>query len=334
LKLDSARVDAFLRAPSCGCALIFGPDSGLVSARGLALVRSVPGAADDPFRFAELHAPSPDAFLAEATAASLTGGRRVVRVREAGEGLTKAVESLLAAPPAALIVLEAGELTPRSKLRALAEKAAGIAAIACYAVEGARLPALLTQRLRAAGKALSPDAAAWAAAHVPGEEGPLAQAVELLLLYAGDEPGLSLEDVQAALADGGETSLGEAVDAALTGDIAGTDRAVTLAYQDGTSPISVIRVLLAELMRLRLAAAQIAGGAPVSEAIAAMRPPVFFKRQPLVTKMLTRWNLATLNRALETALAAELACKQTLTPDEAFCRQMLLDLAGRVVGGK
>jgi DNA polymerase-3 subunit delta len=331
LKLDSARIETFLRAPSVGCALIFGPDNGLVSARGLALAKSVPGAADDPFRFTELHAPAPDAFLAEATAASLTGGRRVVRVRDAGEGLTKAVETLLAAPPEALIILEAGELTPRSKLRALAEKAAGIAAIACYAVEGARLPGLLTQRLRAAGKALAPEAAAWAAAHVPGEEGPLAQAVEMLLLYAGAEPALALEDVQAALADGGETSLGEAIDAALTGDVAATDRAVTLAYQEGTSPIAILRMLLGELMRLRLAAAQVAGGAPVSEAVAAMRPPVFFKRQPIVTKMLGRWNLAALTRALEVALAAELACKQTLTPDEEFCRQTLLDLAGRRV---
>jgi DNA polymerase-3 subunit delta len=328
LKLESARVDAFLRAPSCACVLIYGPDAGLVSARGLALVRAVPGAADDPFRFAELHGPAPDAFLAEATAASLTGGRRVVRVRDAGEALAKPVEALLAAPPDALIILEAGELTPRSKLRALSEKAAGIAAIACYAVETARLPGLLTQRLRAAGKALAPEAAAWAAAHVPGEEGPLAQAVEMLLLYAGAEPTLSLEDVQAALADGGETSLGEAVDAALAGDVAATDRAVSLAYQEGTSPIAIIRVLLAELMRLRLAAAMVAGGAPASEAVAAMRPPVFFKRQPLVIKLLGRWNLASLSRALELALAAEFACKQTLTPDEAFCRQMLLNLAG------
>jgi DNA polymerase-3 subunit delta len=329
LKLDASRVDAFLRSPGVGCVLIYGPDSGLVSARGLALARSVPGALNDPFRFSELHAPSADALLAEATAAALGGGRRVVRVRDAGEGLAKAVESLVTKPPEALVIIEAGELTPRSKLRALAEKMAGIAAIACYAVEPARLPALLTQRLRAAGKALAPEAASWAAAHVPGEEGPLAQAVELLLLYAGEEPAITLEDVQAALADGGATSLSDAVDAALTGDVAGTDRTVSLAYQEGTSPIAIIRVLLSELLRLRLAAAQIAGGAPVSEAVAAMRPPVFFKRQPVVMKMLQRWTLPALGRALELALAAELACKQTMTPDEAFCRQMLLNLAAR-----
>jgi DNA polymerase-3 subunit delta len=135
--------------------------------------------------------------------------------------------------------------------------------------------------------------------------------------------------VQAALADGGETSLGEAVDAALTGDVAAADRAVTLAYQEGTSPIAIIRVLLGELMRLRLAAGLIAGGQPASAAMAAMRPPVFFKRQPVVLKILGRWTLPALNRALEIALAAEFACKQTLTPDEEFCRQMLLNLAGR-----
>jgi DNA polymerase-3 subunit delta len=329
MKLDAARTDAFLKSPTAPVILIFGPDAGLVAERGLTLARAIPGAISDPFRFAELQNPDGATLLSEATAASLTGGRRVIRVRDAHDTLAKAVETLLKSPPDALVILEAGELTAKSKLRALAEKSAAAAAIACYAIDSARLPQIITTRLRAAGKTIDTDAAAWVANNIPGEEGPLRQSLELLDLYAGTETRLTLEDVRAALPDGGDSSMQDAIDATLLGDPSGTDRALALAYEDGATPVGILRMLLGELMRLRVAASAMAGGASAAEAMGAMRPPVFFKRQPLVTRALALWNVATLTQAIQAALAAETACKQTLTPEHAFCRQTMLALASR-----
>jgi len=329
MKLDANRIEGFLHNPATPIVLIFGPDSGLVAERGLALSRAIPGAMHDPFRFAELHHPDPAGLMAEATAASLTGGRRVVRVRDAHDALAKPLESLLKDPPDALLILEAGELTAKSKLRALCEKSAAAAVIACYAIDTARVPAVITSRLRAEHKTIDADAAAWVAANIAGEEGPIRQAVEILTLYAGPETHLTLADVSAALADGGDTSMADAIDATLTGDPAATDRALSLAYDEGIAPVGILRVLLGELLRLRVAAAVMEAGASASEAMAGMRPPVFFKRQALVTRILGIWNTGTLTAAIRAALAAETACKQTLTPEHAFCRQTLLALASR-----
>ncbi len=329
MKLEAGRVDAFLKAPAAPIVLLHGPDAGLVAERGLTLARSVPGALNDPFCFAELNNPAPDTLLAEASAAALTGGRRVVRVRDAHEPLAKALETLLKTPPAALVILEAGELTPKSKLRALGEKSPDVAVIACYAIEPAKLPQIISARLRAMGVSLDQDAAAWCGQNLSGEEGPLSQALEVLFLYAGESKALSLADVSAALADGGDTSMGDAIDAALTGDPAATDKALALAYEEGTAPVGLIRVLLGELLRLRVAAGAMAQGASAQEAMAGMRPPVFFKRQQTVQKMLRLWPLPALDQAVAAALAAEAACKTTAIPDQAYCRQTLLALATR-----
>jgi DNA polymerase-3 subunit delta len=325
VKLDAARIDAFLKSPGATpLALIFGKDPSLVAARGLALTRAVLGAAAaDPFRFAELHNPDPDSLLNEATAASLIGGRRVIRVREAGEPLAKAAASLLATPPDALIILEAGDLTPKSKLRALIEPHKTATALPCYPIDTARLPRMITERLRAAGITITADAAAWVCANIAPEEGPLTAAIELLTLYAGAQKSLTLEDAIAALPDGGETTMQDAVDAVISGNPAATDRALQLAYDEGVSPVGILRVLLMELMRLRIAAAS---GLPPSEAIAAMRPPVFFKRAPIVTRALSLWSEPALTAAISTALTAEAACKTTRIPDQAYCRQTLLAL--------
>jgi DNA polymerase-3 subunit delta len=328
MKIDAARVEAFLKNPgAANVILIYGPDGGLVAERALALVKAVVGSTDDAFNYTELH--DVTRLLEEATAASLMGGRRVVRLRDAGESAVKPVEALLKTKPEALVILEGGELTPKSKLRTLAEKSPDMACIACYAVDAARLPRALTERLRALGVAIDSEAAAWVGLNLAGEEGAIRQAVELLYLYAGESRRLSLADVQAALADGGESSMQDAIDATLTGDTAGTDRALALAFEAGESPVAVVRILLGELMRLRVLAAQISPGESVSEAVAGMRPPVFFKRVPVVTKALGLWNVAALNQAITAALNAEAACKTTHIPDTAYCRQMMLGLASR-----
>lgn len=329
MKLDAARIEGFLKAPTLTLALLYGPDAGLVAERGLTLARSVPGALHDPFRFIELINPGADVVLAEAFASSLTGEKRVVRVRDASESLFKALETLEKTPPEALLIIESGDLTPKSKLRALAEKSPAIACMACYAIDQAKLPQVITARLRALGVTIDQDAATWAARNLTGEEGLLAQALEVLRLYAGEARHLSLTDVAAILADGGETSASDAIDAALTGDLAATDKALALAYEEGASPVGLIRVLLAELLRLRLALDAMQEGASAQEAMAKLRPPVFFKRQPIVQKMLRLWTLKTVDQALEAGLAAESACKTTHIPDQDYCRHTMLALAMR-----
>lgn len=329
MKLDAARIEGFLKAPALSLVLIYGPDAGLVAERGLTLARSVAGAMADPFRSAELINPAADVMLAEAFASSLTGERRVVRVREASESLFKSLETLEKTPSDALVIIEAGDMTPKSKLRSLAEKSPSIACIACYAIDSGKLPQVITARLRAKGVTIDQDAAVWAAQNLSGEEGPLTQALEVLLLYAGQTKTLSLVDVSSILADGGDTSIGDAIDATLTGDLPAADKSLTLAYEEGASPVGLIRVLLTELLRLRLARGMMEEGASAQEAMTKMRPPVFFKRQALVQKMLRLWTQKALEQALEVVLAAEAACKTTHIPDQDYCRHTMLALAMR-----
>jgi DNA polymerase-3 subunit delta len=328
MKIDAARIDGFLKNPGAtNIILIYGPDSGLVSERALSLVKSILGNTDDPFRYAEIHETSH--LLEEATAASLTGGRRVIRLRDAGETAAKPAETLLKNPPDAMVILEAGDLTPKSKLRALAEKHPQAAAIACYAVDAAKLPRIVADRLRAQNISIEPEAANWVANNIAGEEGAIRQAVELLILYAGDTGKLSLADVSAALPDGGETSIQDAIDATLTGNPPAADRAISLAYEEGISPVAILRVLLGELMRLRLAAAQMGPGVSAQDVVGSLRPPVFFRRVPTFTRALSLWPPASLTEAIRAALTAEAACKSTHTPDQAYCRQLMLGLASR-----
>src|ERR1700750_944328 len=124
MKIDARRADGFIAKPdkAVRAILLYGPDTGLVRERMVALTKNIAGSTDDPFRTAEFPADilrgDPGKLSDEAAALALTGGRRVVRFRDATDTVAGVFESWLENPVGdSLVVVTAGELTPRAKLR-------------------------------------------------------------------------------------------------------------------------------------------------------------------------------------------------------------------------
>jgi DNA polymerase-3 subunit delta len=137
-KLAPPRIASFLQPPDpeTRAVLLYGPDDGLVRERAGMIARTICPDLNDPFRVADLGAAAlaaDPARLADETAQlSLTGGRRVVRVRGAGDPLAKLfTEFLKPSPGDAFVVVEAGELPSRSALRRAFEAARLAVAIGC-----------------------------------------------------------------------------------------------------------------------------------------------------------------------------------------------------------
>lgn len=330
MKIDARQVERFLADPGrTRFVLIYGPDTSLVAERGRGLARRVAGSLDDPFRIAELDAEQAGRLPEEASAQAFGGGRRVVLLRDAADKQASFIESALGTAGDSLIIALGGDLSARSKLRALAEKHADAAAIACYPPDGAARGPALDAALRQAGVAIARDALTMAANRLGGETGALRDAAERLILYAGPEKKLDLADIEAVLDDQGSASMQDAIDAALAGDIGAADHAIGLALDEGAAPVAVLRVLLGELSALRLVAEAVAKGASAREAVAARRPPVFFRRQAAVTRAAGRWREPAIIAVIGRVLRAEADCKRTGSVPDAICRQTLLGLARR-----
>src|SRR5262249_37315030 len=152
------QVDAFLKKPNPGIrgVVIYGTDDGLIAERAQQLARTVCEDLKDPFRVVDIAGDAlkadPARLADEFVAMSLMGGRRVIRVRPAGEESAAALENLAAASAGdALVVLEGGNLTPRSALRTLAETEDCLAALPCYADREEDLERLVEGAARAEG---------------------------------------------------------------------------------------------------------------------------------------------------------------------------------------
>ncbi|MGH8029253.1 MAG: DNA polymerase III subunit delta [Arenimonas sp.] len=335
MKIDARRADAFVAVPPDGLrvALVYGPDLGLVRERADKLARAVVPDPSDAFRMADLAADQvvrdPARLADEAAAIAFGGGRRVVRVRDAADALAAAVENLLAQPAAdALVVIEAGELAPRSALRLLLEKATDGAALPCYHDEGDRLGRTIDAALAEHGLAADAPAREELMLSLGGDRLATKAEIAKLATYVGAARSVTLADVEAVVGDVVEATLDDVAFAATLGDQPRLERALGRAFGQGEDEVALLRAVARHVGLLhRLAIRTDTSGSREAAMSELLRPPIHFRVRDAAIAASPRWSTARLGRALERLLEAEVAVKTTGNPQRTIVRQVLLELA-------
>jgi len=333
MKIPPARADTFVAAPpdDIRAVLLYGPDLGLVRERAETLTMAVAGTLSDPFNVIELTLAAlkeePSRLTDEVCALSMMGGRRVVRLRDTTDAAAKQSKEAIAADGEALMIVEAGDLSPRSKLRILFEKADRAAAIACYMDEGVGLDDLVRRALADANLKADKGVVSWIAGNLGSDRMVSRMELEKLTLHAAGKSEVTLEGAQAIIGDAAAVTLDDVVLAALVGNLKGLTVALARARFEGVTPIAILRAASRHLSRLEQAVTAMGAGATPDQAMRSLRPPVFFKQQDAFLNQLRRWQPKTLSRARDELIRAEIDCKSTGMPDEAVCERALMRLA-------
>ena len=333
MKVPAARADVFVTSQldDIRGMLVYGPDLGLVRERSEAATKTIAGSLSDPFNVAEFTPAAlrdePSRLTDEACALSMMGGRRVVRVREATDAVANAAADALAANGDALIIVEAGDLSPRSKLRSLFEKGDATASIPCYMDEAASLTDLVLNSLKEAGLKADKDVVSWISGNLGVDRLVSRMELEKLALFMGAKSEVTLENAQAIIGDAAAVTADDVVFAAAGGNLKGLTVALARARFEGVAPVSLLRATSRHLSRLEEVVTAISRGAAADQAIKSLRPPVFFKQQTGFRNQLQRWRPQTLARARAELIKAEIDCKSTGMPDNAVCERALMRLA-------
>lgn len=278
-----------------------GPDSERIDLSGAVLKA-------DPARLAD-----------EASAISLFGSPRWIRIEPAGEDIFEAVEALLELPSDGdpVVAVVAGALRKDGKLLKLATAEPAILACINYVPEGADADRIAATLCREAGLMTAPDIARRLAAACNGDRAILAQEIEKLALYVGAAPDHPVEIAHDALdalgAASEEGDLGKMVDAVLEGRLDALDRELRRLAEEGLEGIPLIRALLKRLALLAEFRAEVAKGNSPSSVMAAAGKALFWKDKDAIGRQLARWKPAALETAIQRLVAAELALKASGT---------------------
>ncbi|KCZ59970.1 DNA polymerase III subunit delta [Hyphomonas chukchiensis] len=310
---------AFARRPdpAIWSVLAFGEDEGLASDAASSLIKAwkpklgeleVTVLDDDAIK------KDPSLLFDNLEAVSLLGDPRAIRIRTSGDKIAALLAEALAEGDkrpdryAARLVIEAGSLASKSKLRAAASGAQNAACLQLFADEAGDIEERVKTALLEVGATI--DAAALHAftGDLPGHRGIANAEIEKLALYArGLGRDVSLGDIRSLSATDIDHNLSAAIRAALDGNLVAANVALQRLEVAGTSAISILRALQSETLRMldahkRMAAGE---GAPGMK----LRPPVWQSDWPAFRARLGKWPQKRLMRIMERIYEAEQQAK-------------------------
>lgn len=331
MKIVPKAVENFLASPDrqYRAVLLYGPDSGLVRERTQILIKSFLGMTYDPFALVELAETkllSDPALLAdELNAISMMAPKRVIVIRDAGDKMTRIIEDAASSfNDSVFLIAASDELPGRSTLRAWFEKSTVGAAIACYKDEARDIQQLIRKTFEAASVATDRDVIDYLSQRLGNDRYVTHQELEKLVIYAGDNKRLNLEEAQMLVDYNRDTGFDELVNAVADRNLQALDTTLALLQREGLQPVGWLRAVQRYFNRLYQIRSKMDMGVSAEQVIQGLRPPVFFKQVPILTRHVQNWKTPQIVKALKLLVAAELACKTSdLPPVPASSRRLL-----------
>ena len=334
MKLGAHQVQGVLRAPTQFAGLlIYGEDWGAVRSRSLAAVRAVVGSDASPFQRTVLTREEHSRLRDEASSLALGGGRRVIHVQDGTDALAPVLEKLTVRADDILIVVEAGELQARSKLRAFAERQQSWAAIACFVGNTAQVGAEVRAVLAEAGLTPTADALAFLVQELSGESVTRRSELEKLSLFAAGAGTVEVDTARLCCSQSIETSLGAAVTAAIAGRATDCDALIAELAREGATGAGLLAVLSGSVQRLLKVRLLIDSGQTAEEACRSLSPPLYPRQAASFMQDVQQWRANVLESLSDAIRQADIACKRAGSPDFTIASRLLAAVASRRSAG-
>lgn len=327
--LKAHEVSRFVDRPDleAGIILAYGPDAGLVRETGQRLARRFAGNDADSMNLvvldgAELDA-DPSRLAVEAKTTSLFGDRRVIRVRSAGKSLVMPLTELRD-DPGSIIILEAGNLTPKDPLRALVEAAKLGRALPCYPDNDESLGRLISETFSKAGIRADQDTVAALRDTLGNDREITRRELEKLVLFAADSKLLTRNDILTLCADNAALVLDEVVDATGTGHAANLDTALERAIAQSVNAQQILASALGHFTTLRRWRVEVDTGKSPGAVLDSARPKPHFSRRSSLERQLRLWSDDALSAALDRLQLAVADSRKRYALQETVSRRALL----------
>lgn len=348
MKLTYKQIEPFVANPdkNARVIVIYGPDQGLVRERSKTIGHTIIQDLQDPFNSViftpDKISDDPALFFDEAQAQSLMGGNRLITIREGADSLTSHIKSYLESPSLdTLVIVEAGDLGPRSSLRKLAESAKNAAALPCYIDDENNLARIINDMCRHAGYAIDREALQIFSGALVGDRTIARNEIEKLLLYKGYPQGydalegnavqtkvgtITMADILACSGDIRDWSMDQLVYAVGDGQTQQCHAVLESLFRDQVAGIVILRSLENHFWRLHNVKARIENGESMEVACKSLNPPLFWKVQDQFKRQLNRWTMPALHQAIDSLHDIEAKTKQSGYDADALIRHGLIQL--------
>lgn len=314
MKLNARDAMQFCRSPDrrYRAALIYGEDGVEVSRRRAQLVSALIGDGED-HNLTQLdvgQARRDPAIITDALRAKgFFGGEPIVLIENGADGLAAGLAEAFAtaADDDAFMVVTAGILPARSKLRKLFEDEAAAVSAPCYQMAMGR--AEIEVLLKDAGiGAIAEDAVRDLVDFArSSDSGALNDLISRLALYTlGDQNAASSKDVMACLPGSGDADLDDVLDAVADGDAGRIGPIMSKLESQG---VNATTLAISSMRKFKQLHAISSAGGSADAVISRLRPPVFGPRRDALARQARMWSMEKCEGALKLILETDTALR-------------------------
>jgi DNA polymerase-3 subunit delta len=276
-------------------ALLYGVDEGVIFERKQNIIKAVLGENFDDLHLIEYQfkdiADNFHTVIDEANGFSLIPGRKLLIIYAAKDTIVNELAGyfdMLKSDSFLLVV--ADDLKAGGKLRKFYEAEKNIVSIPCYIDDEQSLKNIIISDLKQDGYQIPYDLAAFIASEFYGNRQVLRSELVKLKNYMGDNKNITFEDVEQIITGSKEKNLQDFANKIANLEISNLLNLLEVNKKNGVNSITLCRVLINYFTRLNTAAAYRSQDMTNSDAVAKLRPPVFFKQKSLMIQHLSKWS--------------------------------------------
>lgn len=320
MKLNARNLASLISNPTeYRALLLFGPDEGLARERKKQILESILGKNFDPMSVSDLDEASvidDPASLADALSSfSLLSDKTVVTLRSSSDKIASIIESALEIDACKnFLLVSAGDLSPRSNVRKLFEAGKNVAAFGCYSDDDRSLEQVIRGEFQKRGIHIEREAALYLSNQLGNDRSVTLREIEKIDLYLGEQRSLSREEAELLTGGNDKAAVDDLCRLVASGN---TSAALTLCnrlFIEGNYPVTILRALSYYFEKLLSVKFLVKEGKSMDEAVASLRPPLFFKQKTSFESHLKRFSIEKLRSVMTLFTVTETRTKRTQDP--------------------
>lgn len=310
------------------CAVLYGPELGLISIRAKKIAQAIVTDLSDPFLVANLNEKQIEedkGLLAdEFTSISMLGGRKLIKI-DGGNKITDSLKIIFESPKKQgnfkligenFILISAGDLDKSSSLRKFADANPFVASIACYEDDSATIAGIIRGKFKEHDLTFDNEIIELLLNKFGKNRQIILNEIEKLAVFMGQERHITAEILQSSVADIAEVSAFNLVSAFANRDLKKATVFLEKLFTEKTSPIVIIRFLSSYFSKLMLVKSNIENGSNLDLEMKIQN--IFFKQQNEFRKHLSSWSRVDIENLLIKLQEVEVKCKSSNFDGEAM----------------
>ena len=329
MKIAPYKIDSFINSIANNKqifgALIYGPESGIVTINSNKIAKSIVKNLSDPFLVSNIEQKRIDedsSILSdEFVSMSMMGGRKLIKIHNATNKITNNLKNIFESKNNSgkiigsnFILISAKELDNSSSLRKFAESSPHFAAIACYEDNENTIRNIIVNKFKEYNLTAENGVIDVIIDKFGKNRLIILNEIEKLALYMGKEQNITLEISQKVIADISQISISEFINSFYSLEIKKSNHLLEKLIQDKVNIITIVRSLSNYLLKIYIVKNNIKSGSNIDYELRSQR--IFFKQETSFKKHLDLWNIQSLKIMLEKLQELELKCKDGVNKPE------------------